>query len=81
MSFTRGRLRRVEGAVRGGPCPECKLSPNGPGYVVYEEGEEPPKDADERCPRCGRYLWFVIRVAYEEARKPAGGGDGDLRWP
>jgi hypothetical protein len=83
MSFTRGRLRRIEGAVRGGPCPECKLSPDEPGYVVYGEGEERPKGPDERCPRCGRHLWFVIRVVYEDAREPAEGeeGGGDLRWP
>ena len=81
MSFTRGKLRRVEGMARGGPCPECKLRPDGPGYVVYEEGGDPPKDASERCARCGRPLWFVIRVVYEDAREPGGADEEDLRWP
>ena len=62
MSFTESRLRRIEGAVRSGPCRECKLSPDGPGYIVYSEGEERPKDADERCGACGCRLWFVIKV-------------------
>ncbi len=65
MGFIKSRLRRVEAATRGGPCPECKLTPDGPGYIILEEGEEGPKDPDERCPRCGRLLWFVIRVVYE----------------
>ena len=77
MSFTRGRLRRIEGTVRGGPCPDCKLPPDGPGYIVLEEGEEVPKDADERCPSCGRLLWFVIRVVFG----PEEAAEGDLRWP
>jgi hypothetical protein len=79
VSFTRSRLRRLEAAnaggapsgKRGAPCPECKLPPDGPGYVVYEEGAERPKAADERCLRCGRCRWFVIKVVYEEDK---GGG-------
>lgn len=77
MSFTRGRLRRIEGAVRGGTCPECKLRPGGPGYVVLEDREEHPKAPDERCPECGRLLWQVIRVVYEDA-PPEG---GEAVWP
>ncbi len=77
MSFTRSRLRKIEGAARGGPCPECNLHPDGPGYIVLEDGEEAPKDTDERCPSCGRFLWFVIRGVYE----PEGGTEGDLQWP
>ncbi len=78
MSFTRSRLRKIEGAARGGPCPECKLHPDGPGYIVYEEGKEASKDADERCPSCGRFLWFVIRVVYEPEEAA---GEGEPRWP
>ncbi len=74
MGFTRGRLRKIEGAVRGGPCPECKLPSDGPGYIVLEEGEEGPKDPDERCPSCGRFLWFVIRVVYDP-EETSGGRD------
>jgi hypothetical protein len=67
------RLRRIEEAARGGSfaCPECGQPTNGPGQLVYEEGEERPRHADERCGRCGRPLWFVIRVVYEDK----GGGD------
>lgn len=63
MSFNRSRLRRLEEADRGGPCPECKLSPDGPGYVVYSEGEEPREP--KRCQACSRQLEAVFRVVYE----------------
>jgi len=78
VSFSRSRLRKIEGTIRGGPCLECKLPPDGPSYIVLEEGEEAPKDTDERCPSCGRFLWFVIRVVYEG--EEAGVGDGP-RYP
>ena len=65
MTSLKGRLRRIEETARSSPCPECKLPSDGPGYLVLEEGEEAPKDPDERCPSCGRYLWCVIRVVYE----------------
>ena len=61
------RLRRLE--ERGGSCPECGLSPNGHGYmaVIYEEHPEKSSDGDpdERCGRCGRPLYTVLRVVYD----------------
>ncbi len=65
MGFIKNRLRRIEEAVRGGDCPECGLRPDGPGYIVYSEGEARPENADERCPRCGRHLWLFIKVVEE----------------
>ncbi len=61
MSFIKSRLRRLEDAVRGGRCPECHLPPDGPGYTIYSDDEQ-PEDPDARCPRCGRRLWYVIEV-------------------
>ena len=86
MSVLKGRLRRLEAAKSGGPCRECKLPPDGPGYVVLADGpdvqpldrEGRPVDPDERCPRCGRLLRFVIRVMYEDAPPPGTAGE---RWP
>jgi ribosomal protein S27AE len=68
MSFIRSRLRRVEEAAQRGPCPECGPgeAADGPGHVVYHEDEGRPERADERCPRCGRPLWTVIKVVYED---------------
>lgn len=77
MSSARSRLRRLEAVARSGPCPECRLGPDGPGYVVLEEGEEHPKDPDERCPECGRPLWQIIRVVYEDAPPE----EGEAAWP
>jgi hypothetical protein len=52
--------------MQGGRCPECGLPPDGPGYIVLIDGERLERsfdgDPDERCSRCGRYLWCVIRV-------------------
>jgi len=59
MSFIRNRLRRAEASVRRGPCPECKLPPDGPGRIVLDHISE---GAEEFCLWCGRPLWFVIRV-------------------
>ena len=70
MSFIKGRLRHLEEHIRGGPCPECGLPSDGPGRIVLIDGERPERsfdgDPDERCSRCGRHLWCVIRLVYHE---------------
>ena len=80
------RLRRLEERNRSGPCPECRLPPDSPGYIVLIDEERPEEsfdgDPDERCARCGRFLWFTIRVVYDSAEgatEDAGGGGH--RWP
>ncbi len=82
MSF-KSRLRHLEERRRSGRCDGCGLTPSGPGYIVLIDEERPEEsfkgDPEERCPECGRYLWFVIRVVYA----PAGGteGGGAYHWP
>ncbi|HET6662547.1 MAG TPA: hypothetical protein VFH16_21775 [Rubrobacter sp.] len=70
MSFIKGRLRRLEGSMQGGRCPECGLPPDGPGRIVLIDDGTPtegfPDDPGERCERCERPLWCVIRLVYEE---------------
>jgi hypothetical protein len=73
MSFIKSRLRRVEEAVRGGACTECKLPLDVPRHIVYYEDEGRPAHADERCPACCRHLWTVIKVV--EASEAEGEGD------
>jgi hypothetical protein len=74
VGFNRRTLRRLE---RRGPrpCPECGLSPEEPGtFAIIDDGtpaEGFPDDPEERCERCGRYLWCVIRLVYDEE---GGGG-------
>ena len=67
MSSIEGRLRRLEGRGR---CPECDLTPDGPGRIAVLNPEHPDKSfggvAAERCVRCGRSLWTLIRVVYGE---------------
>ena len=62
------RLRRLEDRTHGGRCPECGLSPDGPGRIVYIDEKDPERsfrgDTGERCGRCGRRLYFVIEVVY-----------------
>jgi hypothetical protein len=74
-------LRRLEERGRGGRCPECALPPDGPGYIVLINEERPEEsfkgEPDERCVRCGRYLYFVIRVVYDSPDE----GGGGYRWP
>jgi hypothetical protein len=75
VSFIKDRLRRLEGRMQGGRCPECGLTPDGPGRMVLIDDGTPaegfPDDPGERCSRCGRPLWCVIRIVYDDAE---GGG-------
>jgi ribosomal protein L37E len=70
MNFIKRRLTHLEEHIRGGLCQKCGLPPDGPGrIVVFEDGtpaEGFPDDPGERCERCGRYLWCVVRIVYSE---------------
>jgi hypothetical protein len=70
------RLRRLEG--QGHRCSECGLTPDGPGRiaVIYDDDSDKgfDGDPDEKCGRCGRPLYTVIRVVYEDAGDEEGGG-------
>ncbi len=57
------RLRRLEETPEGCRCLECRLPPDGPGRIVHDRI---PEGAEEVCLRCGRTLWFVIRVVEGE---------------
>jgi hypothetical protein len=87
MSFIKGRLQRLEERSRGGRCQECGLPPDGPGYIVLIDEKRPEEsfdgDPDERCGRCERYLWFVIKVVYDGAEGDGSevAGGGGYRWP
>jgi hypothetical protein len=67
VSSIDSRLRRLEGRSR---CPACDLTPDGPGRIAVINEERPETsfdgDPDERCVRCGRFLYTVLRVVYEE---------------
>jgi ribosomal protein L37E len=69
MGFSRNRLRRLERRGRG-RCSECGLPPDGPGRIALIGDGTPaegfPDDPDERCERCGRPLWCVLRLVYGE---------------
>lgn len=73
MSSIERRLRRLEG--QGHRCPECGLTPSEHGRPVAIYDQEPAKgfqgDPDERCGRCGRSLYTVLRVVYGDEE---GGG-------
>jgi DNA-directed RNA polymerase subunit RPC12/RpoP len=83
VSFTKSRLRRIESASRRSyRCPECGFAPDVPGRIVIVGegfGEVDEHDPEERCERCGRWLWFVIEVVYDSPAEAEGGGG--YRWP
>ena len=70
MGSIDSRLRRLE--EQGHRCPECGLTPDGSsaGRIAVINEEHPDKsfdgNPDERCDRCGRSLYTVIRVVYGE---------------
>jgi hypothetical protein len=71
MSSIEGRLSRLEKErARRSPCPECGLPPDGPGHIVLIDDGTPaegfPDDPEGRCSRCGRPLWCVVRLVYDE---------------
>ena len=75
------RLEKLEASARSGPsgrCPECGLPPDGPGRIVLIDDGTPaegfPDDPEERCSRCDRPLWCVLRLVYDEE------GRGDTYW-
>jgi len=71
-----GRLRRLEERRRGGLCPECGLPSDGHGYLVLMDEEHSEKsfdgDPDERCRRCARPLYTVIRVVRDDPAEGEG---------
>jgi hypothetical protein len=71
LSFIKSRLRRLEEHIGGGRCQECGLPPHGPGRIVLFGEAAPrqtlPDNPEERCGSCGRPLWCVLRVVYEDA--------------
>ena len=75
MSFIKGRLRRLEEHICGGCCQECGLPPDRPGhFAIIDDGtpaEGFPDDPGECCERCGRPLWCVVHIVYDDAE---GGG-------
>jgi hypothetical protein len=71
MSFIKGRLRHLEDRSCGGRCQECGGGPHGPGHIVLYGEAAPrqtlPDNPEERCGSCGRPLYCVLRVVYEDA--------------
>ena len=84
MSFIKSRLGSLEEHIRGGRCQECGLSPDGQGYIVLIDEKDPARsfqgDPDERCKRCGRFLYTVIEVVCGDPRDHEEGG-GYSYWP
>ena len=72
------RLEKLEASAcraASGRCRECGLPPDGPGRIVLIDDGTPaegfPDDPEERCSRCGRPLWCVLRIVYDDTE---GGG-------
>jgi hypothetical protein len=51
-------------------CATCGHTPDAPGRIVIVE-EDARHDPQERCSECGRFLWFTIKVVYEDAASVA----------
>ena len=72
------RLRRLEERGGAGGGPEGGFPPEDTGIIVLIGEEHPEKrfqgDPDERCPRCGRYLYVVFNVVYDAPPDEEGGG-------
>lgn len=73
MSSIKSRLRRIEErAGSAGRCPECgQRSSDGQGQRIVFIDEGAPRggfqgDSHERCERCGRFLYTVIQVVYDD---------------
>lgn len=75
----RGRLHRLENRPEAKECPECRLSPGDPGYIVYSE--EGQSREQEWCPACGEPRYFIIRVAYDDSEGEEAARPGDITWP
>jgi len=63
MSSIKSRLRRLEKGSAGETCLECSFPPGAPGRIVHERI---PEGEPEFCPSCGRPLWTVIKVVYDD---------------
>jgi len=61
-------------------CPECGFPPDSKGIIVLIDEEHTEKsfqgDPNERCSRCGRFLYVVFNVVYD----PPPDEEGDRRW-
>lgn len=83
MSFFGSRLKRLEEKAGGTlTCEACRYPP-GTGGIIVLWTEERPYDPQERCSGCGRYLWVVIKVVYDDSlgSSEAEEGEGDSYWP
>lgn len=71
------RLRKLESRSESRRCVECGLPPDGPGFIVISD--EGRRREQEWCAKCGRPLYCIIEVVYEdEVRGP---GEEVLSWP
>jgi ribosomal protein L37E len=70
LYFIERRLTHLEEHIRGGLCQKCGLPPDGPGRIVLIDDGTPaegfPDNPAERCARCGRHLWCVLQLIYDE---------------